>query len=272
MRPTLSIDGSACAILRSSRFAIRDLRRCGRSMYQARPPPPPPSSRAAPTRARPSFCCARDHDGRSVQATCWPLPSRNGGRRPVTVAVAGALMFGATMAEIFTPVAIGRLVDALGSAARRSRRRGPGVRGRPRPRHPVPAAAEVRRLSSGPGSRLASCAGSAPMPSPTCSASPATGTPTPSPARPCATSRAGCGRSTCFGDAVYFHLGPSVAITVGAVGADDLALAADGAGLPGRRPPLHGGLGPAVAGLRGAAPPRRRRNRQPRSAGRWPMR
>ena len=37
-------------------------------------------------------------------------------QRPITVAVAAALMFGGTMAEIFTPVAIGWLVDALGSA------------------------------------------------------------------------------------------------------------------------------------------------------------
>ncbi|MFL5334130.1 MAG: ABC transporter ATP-binding protein [Geminicoccaceae bacterium] len=36
--------------------------------------------------------------------------------RPATVAIAAALMFGGTIAEIFTPVAIGRLVDALGSA------------------------------------------------------------------------------------------------------------------------------------------------------------
>ena len=37
-------------------------------------------------------------------------------QRRLLVAVAAALMFGATMAEIFTPVAIGRLVDALGGA------------------------------------------------------------------------------------------------------------------------------------------------------------
>ena len=35
-------------------------------------------------------------------------------QHPRAVALAGGLMFGATMAEIFTPVAIGRLVDALG--------------------------------------------------------------------------------------------------------------------------------------------------------------
>ena len=34
-------------------------------------------------------------------------------RHPGAVALAGGLMFGATMAEIFTPVAIGQLVDAL---------------------------------------------------------------------------------------------------------------------------------------------------------------
>ena len=35
-------------------------------------------------------------------------------RHPRRVALASGLMFGATMAEIFTPVAIGRLIDALG--------------------------------------------------------------------------------------------------------------------------------------------------------------
>ena len=37
-------------------------------------------------------------------------------QHPRAVALAGGLMFGATMAEIFAPVAIGRLVDALGGA------------------------------------------------------------------------------------------------------------------------------------------------------------
>ena len=36
-------------------------------------------------------------------------------QHPRAVALAGGLMFGATIAEIFTPVAIGRLVDALGA-------------------------------------------------------------------------------------------------------------------------------------------------------------
>jgi ATP-binding cassette subfamily B protein len=36
--------------------------------------------------------------------------------RPRSLALAGGLMLGATLAEIFTPVAIGRLVDALGAA------------------------------------------------------------------------------------------------------------------------------------------------------------
>ena len=70
-----------------------------------------------------------------------------------------------------------------------------------------------------------------------------------------------------LGDALYFHLGPSVAITVGRRGADDLALAADGPGVPGRRTPLHGGLGQVVAGLRRPAPARGRRIRQPRRRG-----
>jgi ATP-binding cassette subfamily B protein len=37
--------------------------------------------------------------------------------RPRSLALAGGLMLGATLAEIFTPVAIGRLVDALGAAS-----------------------------------------------------------------------------------------------------------------------------------------------------------
>lgn len=38
-------------------------------------------------------------------------------QRPRRLALAGGLMFGATMTEIFTPVAIGRLIDALAAAA-----------------------------------------------------------------------------------------------------------------------------------------------------------
>ena len=67
------------------------------------------------------------------------------------VALAGGLMFGATMAEIFTPVAIGRLVDALGGE-----RADPGqavwaLGCGHRPGDPVPDPAEVRRLCLGRG-------------------------------------------------------------------------------------------------------------------------
>ena len=41
------------------------------------------------------------------------MPLRNGVSSPGSVALAGGLMLGATLAEILTPVAIGRLVDAL---------------------------------------------------------------------------------------------------------------------------------------------------------------
>ena len=49
--------------------------------------------------------------------------------------------------------------------------------------------------------------------------------------------------------------------------ADAVALAADGAGVPGRCHPLHRALDPVVAGLRRADPPRRRRERQPAGRG-----
>ena len=121
-------------------------------------------------------------------------------RQPLLVGWVAFAMVAATMADVFMPFFAGRLVDALTlvSADR--------------------DAAEYAALTAF-GAMVALGAGMvvlrhlafiaiiqltlkmmadiAPTPSTACSASRPTGTPTASPARPCARSRAACGRSTC---------------------------------------------------------------------------
>lgn len=137
-------------------------------------------------------------------------------RHPGAVALAGGLMFGATMAEIFTPVAIGQLVDAL-SAERAEpaaavtalgwliglgllfqilQKSGDyvwaGVEMGVMRRIGADAFAHVQRFSS--DWHADTFAGSTVR-----------------------NITRGVWAFDMFGDAIYFHLGPSVAVTIGAV-------------------------------------------------------
>ena len=75
-----------------------------------------------------------------------------------------------------------------------------------------------------------------------------------------------------FGDAIYFHLGPSVAVTVGAVALMLWHWPLMGLIFLVGALALHGRLDPPVAGLRGADPAGRRRERQPARRRRSPTR
>ena len=242
----------------------------GNLSYRTRPPPipsPRPNRVRSRLPGRPFMLSETIMDVHFKDVLAFAVAQWR--RTPRAVALAGGLMFGATMAEIFTPVAIGRLVDALGDA-----RADPGqavealsyviglgilfqvlqksgdyawagIEMGIMRRIGADAFAHVQRFAS--DWHADTFAGSTVR-----------------------NITRGVWAFDMFGDAIYFHLGPSAAVTIGGGGPDAVALAADGAGLSRRRPALHCGLGPTVAGLCGATPPRRRRQRQParRGAGR----